>query len=237
MKKLSHYLFLFFLSANAYADTKLSPAWSSSAEFKNPESVIYDPVTKHLFVSNVNGEPLAADGNGFISQMSPEGVMAKSKWLVGLDAPKGLALKGNLLYVSDIDQLVVIDIEQERIIKRYAAENAKFLNDVAVDHQGNVYVSDMLTNRIYRLANDELTVWVDDDMLNSPNGLLVEHGKLVVASWGKMTDGFATDVPGHLLAIDLVTKQLQDLGDGKPVGNFYRTNADTARNDSTHFSR
>ena len=226
MKRLTLLLTGLLMSVQVCANTVLSPVWSSPAELKTPESVIYDPITKHLYVSNVNGNPLDADGNGFISQLSVKGEIEKLHWLDGLNAPKGLALSGNHLYVSYIDELVVIDIAEQRIIKRYPAENAQFLNDVAIDKQGHVYVSDMMTNRIYRLSGDDFNVWMDDPALESPNGLLVEHNNLIVASWGNMTKGFETETPGHLKIIDLITQQMKSLGDQSPVGNLDGIEAD-----------
>jgi hypothetical protein len=35
-----------------------------------------------------------------------------------------------------------------------------------------------------------------------------------------MKPDFSTDVPGHLLAVNLASKKIADLGDPKPVGNL-----------------
>lgn len=198
----------------------LTPAWQSEAVFEHPESVVYDSKQKLFFVSNVNGAPDAVDGNGYISQLSLDGKLIKQHWLTGLNAPKGLAIVGDTLYVADLTELVAIDLKNNKISMRYPATNAKFLNDVAADTNGNVYVSDMLTNTIYRLSQGKFEVWLHDDALEDPNGLLVEGNKLIVASWGKMTDGFATDIAGHLKTIDISNKNIQSLGNKTPAGNL-----------------
>lgn len=226
MKRLALILASLLSSAVVHADITLTPAWKTAAELKNPESVIYHPGTDSLYVSNVNGSPDAQDGNGFISRVTDEGEIAELYWLEGLDAPKGLALKDDTLFVADIDELVVIDITSQSVVKRYPVASAKFLNDVAIDQQGRVYVSDMATNEIYRLADDKLTLWMADPNLEAPNGLLIENNSLIVGSWGNMTDGFATDVPGHLKQIDLESRAIQSLGDGSPVGNLDGVEAD-----------
>ena len=56
--------------------------------------------------------------------------------------------------------------------------------------------------------------------LAAPNGLLGEKDRIVVASWGKMTNGFQTDVPGHLLTVSLRSRAIATLGNGEPVGNL-----------------
>lgn len=226
MKFLPAFLALCIFSTTAFAGPKLKPVWKTEPVLMGPESVIYHPGTDALFVSNVNGSPDAVDGNGFISQLSVDGKVLSLHWMDELNAPKGLALNGDYLYVADINELVVIDIANKKIVQRYPAEGAQFLNDVAVDKHGHVYVSDMMTNRIYRLTNDEFKLWFDDPRLESPNGLLVEHDSLIVGSWGKMTDGLATDIPGHLKKIDLNTLEITSLGDKTPIGNLDGVEAD-----------
>lgn len=201
------------------SDAEPAQVWEL-AGFEAPESAL--PVTAQnlIYVSNVNGNPGDKDANGYISKVSLDGKMLAQKWVTGLNAPKGLALAGDTLYAADIDQLVEIDTKTGTIVTRYDAKDAKFLNDVAVDSMGHVYVSDMATNTIWRLADKKLEVWLKDDALISPNGLLIDSNNLVVASWGVMTDGFATKVPGHILEVSLSDKKVHDLGNGKPVGNL-----------------
>jgi hypothetical protein len=89
-----------------------------------PESAHFDEARDALYVSNINGEPTAKDGNGYISRVSPNGQMLEAKWVTGLDAPKGLVSDGATLYVSDIDRLVAIDIEAGEISGTWPAEGA-----------------------------------------------------------------------------------------------------------------
>ncbi|WP_438970784.1 SMP-30/gluconolactonase/LRE family protein [Methylophaga sp.] len=226
MKFLPVLLALSLLSTSALAGPKLKPVWKTTPDLMGPESVIYHPGSDSLFVSNVNGAPDAVDGNGFITQLSVDGKILSLHWMDELNAPKGLALNGDYLYVADINELVVIDIKNEKIVQRYPAEGAQFLNDVAIDKHDNVYVSDMMTNRIYRLADDEFKLWFADPGLEAPNGLLAENDNLIIGSWGNMVDGFTTDVPGHLKKINLKTMELTSLGDGTPVGNLDGVEAD-----------
>jgi streptogramin lyase len=59
------------------------------------------------------------------------------------------------LYVSDITDLVEINIANGQITNRYNAPGGAFLNDVVSDEQGNIYVSDTGTNAIYKLDNNK----------------------------------------------------------------------------------
>jgi hypothetical protein len=171
-----------------------------------PESAYVDPASQSLYISNINGDPSAKDGNGFITKADLAGKVKKLKWISGLNAPKGLRACGGRLYVSDIDELIVIKLSSGAIERRIAVPGAKFLNDVVADKKCNVYVSDTLRGAVYKMEPaGEPQLWVEGDNLESPNGLFVEGQTLFVASWGLTTD-WTTRTPGRLLAIDLDTR-------------------------------
>lgn len=197
---------------------KMTQIWSVDG-FQEPESVVLEPREKVLYVSNMNGDATAKDGNGYISKVSTDGRILSKAWVTGLNAPKGLAVVHRKLFVADIDELVEITFSNGEK-KVYPAPGAKFLNDVTSDLLGRVYVSDMLDDAIYRAAGGKFTLWLKDPKLASPNGLWAEKERLVIGSWGVMTDGFKTAVPGHLLQTPYVKRTLSDLGDGRPVGNI-----------------
>jgi sugar lactone lactonase YvrE len=190
--------------------------------FQAPESAYWDAASRTWYVSNVAGGETDKDGKGWISTLDADGRSERPGWISGLNAPKGIRARGTTLYVSDIDELVAIDIPKRKIISKVKAPGAKFLNDVAVGPQGEVYVSDTLVNAIYRCTGDTCGAWVEGENLEGPNGLLIEGKSLIVAAFGLITDPatFATKVPGRLLAVDLKTKKVTVLGDGKPIGNL-----------------
>lgn len=194
--------------------------WAAEG-FKNPESVLYDEARQIFYVSNVNGAPTDKDGAGHISKLTADGVVLEAEWITGLNAPKGLVMRGDQLFVSDIDQLVAIDLNIGEIAGSWDAEGAKFLNDPAVGDDGRVFVSDMLTNSIYVLDGDSLSLWLQDEALQHPNGLRIEEGRLLIAPWGKdLQEDFSTKVLGHLIAVDLASKAISNVGSGAPVGNL-----------------
>ena len=199
--------------------TKINKLWETPDDLKNPESVLYAPKQNVLFVSNVDGKPDQKDQKGFISKVSSSnGSIIELNWITGLNAPKGMAISNNnnsKLYVSDITDLVEIDINNGKIIKRLNAQGSTFLNDVAADTQGNIYVSDTGTNTLYKLDtnikdnNTSLEVWLQSPELNDPNGLHVDNNKnrLIVASLGDMSK------PGAgMKVVDLMNKTISSLG-------------------------
>lgn len=176
-------VFIFLLTFGYLAQAQsLSKIWTSSDGLKTPESVLFNAEMNLFFVSNIDGDPTAKDGNGFISLLTPEGKIKNLKWVTGFNAPKGLAVFKERLYVSDIDELVVVNLQEAKIEKRFKVENAIFLNDVTVSDAGTVFVSDTRTTKIYALTDGKLSLWLDDPLLVNPNGLWAEKGNLYVGT-------------------------------------------------------
>lgn len=207
-----------FAGAGALA-ADLELVWQATG-LDGPESAVFDADAGVFYVSNVNGEPAAADGNGYISKLSRDGEVEEKEWVTGLNAPKGLALHDGRLYVSDIDELVVIDTASGEITARHKAEGASFLNDVTAHEDGRVFVSEMMQSQIWMLDGDQFRLWLEDAALENPNGLLAEPDRLVVGAWGKPNEDFTTDVPGHLKAVEYDTQEITSIGSGEPIGNL-----------------
>ncbi len=195
-------------------------AWESEAQLLQPESVVYDILRRSLYVSNVNGEPSEADGNGFVSLLDETGAISKLHWVDGLNAPKGMAMFGKKLFVADLDTLVVIDVEKAEILQRFKTEQNSFLNDIGINEEGIVYVTDTMNNRIYRLYRGKFEIWLENPKLENPNGIYVGNHHIFIASWGVPTEGWSTKVPGHLLQVSLQDKTVEDFASDKPIGNL-----------------
>lgn len=214
-------LLLYPLSCYVMADNlNLIKQWQTESYLMQPESVVYDIMRRSIYVSNINGEPSVADGNGFISLIANDGKIEKLKWIDGLNAPKGMAMLGKKLFVTDINELLVIDVETAKISKRFKADDKSFLNDVAVTSSGVIYVTDTVNNRIYRLYQGKLEMWLEDPKLENPNGLYIDNKYIIVGSWGTPTDGWRTDIPGHIVLISPEDKHIKDFADGSPIGNL-----------------
>jgi DNA-binding beta-propeller fold protein YncE len=138
------------------------------------------------------------DGIGFISKVSPEGQVLAIDWVKGLNAPKGLGISGNFLYVSDISRVVKIDIQLGKITGEVEIPGSEFLNDIATDPAGNVYVSDMNGNAIYLVKEGKFELLAKSDRLNGPNGLFVAGNLLLVG------------LQDRVVSIDLKTREIKD---------------------------
>jgi hypothetical protein len=171
----------FSVVSGAEAQAKLEKLWLTEG-LRVPESVfVYrDDRSSYLFVSQIDGDPSIVDGQGAIAKMSLKGEIIDAEWVKGLDAPKGMGVFGGKLYVADITRVVVINIKKAEIEKKINIPGAVFLNDISIDQQGVVYVSDTRTGKVHRIngnkADDYLT------SLENANGLRTLGSTLIVGA-------------------------------------------------------
>jgi len=185
----------------AFLCSEMQFVWESANTLEIPESVFYDADNQCIYVSNIKGTPSNQDGNGYISKLNLKGEITVHKWITGLDAPKGMDKYGKFLFVSDINDLVVINITKGEILKKYPAPTAIFLNDVAINPKtGTVYVSDMMQESIYRLKNGKFKLWLKDEKLDHVNGLVYKNDFLFAG----ITDKILKIEPGSKLINTLV---------------------------------
>lgn len=154
---------------------ELTMTWETDTVLTTNESVLYYPAGEILYVSNISGTPTDKDGIGYISRLKPDGTIDSLKWVTGLNAPKGMAILNDKLYVTDIDQLVEINLADGKITNSFPVEGAEFLNDVATDGT-NIYFSDMKKGKIHVLEDGNVKVFKDS--VQNINGLAFHEGEL-----------------------------------------------------------
>ncbi len=132
------------------------------AGFSSPESVIADAHGRYFFVSNVGKKlaPSAKDGDGFISRLSPQGDILDKKYLPKtgvLNAPKGMAIINQILFVADIDRVVGFNLltREQTFELDFSSQGTMFLNDLAVVNKKTLVVSATDTGKIYEISLGE----------------------------------------------------------------------------------
>lgn len=201
---------------------------AADAGFVTPESVLYDEAEDIYYVANINGAPGAKDGNGFISKLAPDGKVVALKWIDGtakgtpLNAPKGMALAGGLLYVADIDTVRIYDKKTGKAKGAVAIKGATFLNDVAAGPDGTVYVSDSgltlddkgatptKTDAVYAIKKNKATALAKGVELGNPNGLWVTDKGLWVNTFGS-GEVYLLDAKGARTMVQKVAGALDGL--------------------------
>lgn len=195
---------LIFAASSGLAD---GPLWTIDG-LDMPESAVVDAAQGRIVVSLIGGHPQEADGNGALALLSEDGALIDPAWITGLDAPKGMAILGDRLLVADLGRLHEIDLAAGTLTRSLEVPGAVFLNDVTAGGE-QAFVSDMMTDSIWRYSDGALSLWLQDDALSHPNGLLLEGDRLLVGSWGTgMQADFTTETPGALLAVDLSSKEI-----------------------------
>jgi sugar lactone lactonase YvrE len=170
-----------------------------------PEAARFDPELGVYFLANINGSPLAKDGNGYISRLTRDGKMDSLKFIAGgrggvtLNAPKGLAIKGDTLWVADIDAARAFDKRSGKLIATVNLRGrANFLNDAVVGPDGAIYMTDTGVaddgkggmahpgpDQVFRISGGKATVALKFPDKPGPNGIAWDEAasKFIIVSF------------------------------------------------------
>lgn len=181
MRKLLFLAFI-FISVNALAQHALEKIWESDSILNTPESVLFDAESKILYVSNI-GES-TKENSGFISKLDLNGRVLERNWVPDLNATKGLGLYKDRLYAAEMNTIAIIDVGTGSIVQRIPIEGAQMLNDITIDQNGIVYVSDTRTGKVHKIENGKPSLYLEN--LKSPNGLLSVGKMLYVLADGTL---------------------------------------------------
>mgnify|MGYP000087123328 FL=1 len=169
--------------------------------FSSPESTIVNK--NDLYVSNVGKElkPTQKDGDGFISKLDVNGKIKELHFIDGLDAPKGMGIVGNTLFVADINTLRGFDLSTKKEVFNVVFEGVSFLNDITVKDSNTLFIGASDTSAIYEvnIASKSYKKLMD---FTVTNGLFYEDGILYAAQLGSSTQNMF-DGKGKLYKIDL----------------------------------
>ncbi len=215
--------------------TKDVPIIVEGVGFQTPESVLHDAEADVYLVSNIHGQPLDPDGNGFISRLSPGGKVLELKWIDGtkdgvtLNAPKGMTIAGDLLYVADLSALRTFDRKTGEPRGAIEVEGATFLNGLTTGPDGTVYFTDTGfkpggggfvpagNEAVYRLVDGKAEALLKIPNMGHPNGVVVDDQGVLVCTFGG----------DELFRIgDQARAEIQELPTGSLDGLIYTTSGE-----------
>ena len=186
---------------------ELLEKWESDSLLKVPESVLFDKANQILYVSNIDGtDPWKADGKGSIAKVGLDGKIIAAEWVSGMNAPKGMGIYNGKLYAADLGNIAVIDIASGKIEKNIPIQGATGLNDISIDPNGVIYVTEYLSKKLYKVENEKAELIAEN--LTQPNGVLFHNNELFLLdgtgmfkvnadkSMAKITDGMEGGVDG-----------------------------------------
>ncbi|WP_298150528.1 hypothetical protein [Flavobacterium sp.] len=156
MKKLylTPFSFVFFCFAHADAQTA-----KIITGFHHVESVAVADGFLYAADIGVALKPSAKDGDGQIIKMDKAGTIIDAQFVkTKLNAPKGLAIYKGILYLTDIDRVLGIDIATGTVSYEIDfSKDASFLNDIAVWDEHTLFVSATDKSKLFRLDLVEKT--------------------------------------------------------------------------------
>ena len=168
--------------------------------FGHVESVGYDPKGKAYYISDFGPDlkPADKDGKGKITKISLDGKILEDGFLPAkgqvLNKPKGVWIRGDRLWVTDIDSVWVFDLKTKEG-KKLDLPGITFANDPAV-MGGALYVSDNRSDQLVRVepadflkskTAPKITVLFKDKSVN-PNGVFPGKGGTLLMAGSKDKD-------------------------------------------------
>lgn len=190
------FFIIFALSFGFSQAQSVEKIWETEKVFDVPESVYFDDSI--CYVSCVAGNPTAKNDSGYISKITADGEMIEKFWISGLNAPKGMGIWNEYLYVTDIDQLVIINRFLAKIVEKIPVEGTKFLNDIDVGKDGTVVFSDMADQAIYIYKKNKIKQLLKDARLKNINGI----------NWNE--NGLFGGIHGAVVKIDTTNKTFSE---------------------------
>lgn len=177
----------------------------ADAGFENPSAIIADTVADVYLVSNRHGDLGERDGQGFISRLSPDGEVLDLFWIhlpgaeMALHSPKGMAIRGDSLFVADLDCVRIYHRETGAPQARICLDGDPYLSDVDVGPEGSVFVTSSGLRRgatdleptgddaVYRMvltAGSRSSTLAMDPELGNPSGIAVGRRGIFVTTSG-----------------------------------------------------
>lgn len=160
-----------------------------------PQSIIADPGYGYL-VANANGEPGNRDNKGFIARLDEDGKLTNLHFIQGgnkttvLNAPTGMVLVGETLYVADIDTIRGFSRTTGHTTATIpmTRHHCASLTGLTANTTGQLFVSDTKTNAIYQINPAKefaVSLVIQDEALASPRGLAINPRtkRLTGVSW------------------------------------------------------
>jgi hypothetical protein len=174
--------------SKVFQSEKLQKVWEVKG-LNVPESVMPVPGKNILYVSNIGSRNASDKGKmGFISILNADGTIKNLHWVTGLNSPKGMAIVGGNLYVTEVDKVTEINMKTGKVIKSIPIDSAEFLNDITADKDGNLYISDSNTGTVFKLSGNKATILAKSKDYKYPNGLTTVGNTILLGTGDRVVN-------------------------------------------------
>ena len=168
-----------------FQDKNITRLWESEKRFETSESVLYDPKREVLYVSSFDqynvGNPRVKQ---FISKVSLDGEILNLKWIDGLSNPLGMTIHNDRLFVAERKNVAEINLDEGKVIKNYPVDASLFLNDIAIDEKGHIYITDSRKDCIWKYSDGQFDIWLSGSDISDPNVIYYYDNTLFVGNSG-----------------------------------------------------
>ncbi|MBK8553823.1 MAG: T9SS type A sorting domain-containing protein [Ignavibacteria bacterium] len=150
---------------------------NSYSQYSSPESVTYDTLSKRYFISNTSSQKIVQrDLQGVVTDFVTVG-----------SGIHGVTVHNGRVYVCNQTRIKGYDLNTAAEVFNVTISGSTFLNDLAIDNSGMMYVTDFSGRRIYKLNTNTSEFWIYvPATTNQPNGIYVDtpRNRLLVCCWG-----------------------------------------------------
>ena len=185
MRILSIIIFILFIGCTASDPTIISLGIPKNTI---PEGIVVDPNSENIYISSVHLDQLTQlDKSGNIQKV----IFKRNQ--NGYSEGVGMDIYNNKLYAlatydrDSFSKLYIKNIGNDYTNSYHVENVSTYFNDLAIDQQGNAYITDTEHHRIYYFDADAKMVidFLIDEQIKHPNGIAIstDQSKLFIDSY------------------------------------------------------
>ncbi|WP_417486722.1 SMP-30/gluconolactonase/LRE family protein [Maricaulis sp.] len=155
-----------------------------SENVDRPEAVHVPVGSDWAYIGNQSGAGEETDppGQGYVSRLNLETGEWQARWADGFDDPLGIVSQDGLLYMVDAGRHVVaLDTDSGEELDRWTLDvDNTFLNDIAIDPDGRIWVTDTRGGRVFGLVEGAWRTLFEGAPFTGANGIEYVDGWIYI---------------------------------------------------------
>ncbi len=171
--------------------------------FTSPQAITMTNLS--VFVSNTNNADFVKNGSGFISKLDRTGKIIDLQFIANLNAPRGMAILDNILYVVDIDTLKGFNLTTKKQMLNLPISGTNSLNDIVIKDSSVLLVADSETGLILLIdlkKKSYYTFVAIENNLGTLQNMAIDKKFLYVSTFDKQ------HAKSRILRINIQTKEI-----------------------------